>query len=421
MLTGIALAVSAVVTVPIGFLVLEILMAKGSADSVPVPVSLPQIPSNGDGHAELRAVARRPSVAVLVPAHNEEAVIEQTLKSVMPQLSTHDRLLVVADNCTDKTAEVAKTIGAEVIVRSDSIRRGKGFALAHGVAHLNQAPTDVLLICDADAIMVGGSLEKLARTADELHQPVQAKYLLKADWTKSAKTRVSAFAFLVKNFVRPSGLQRLGGSCLLTGTGMAFPWALIKDASFGGDNLVEDMQLGIDLAIAGAGPVLCAEALVYSESAPDTAAVEQRTRWEHGHLNTIRTQSVRLFREAFKQKRWDLFVLGLEVSVPPLAMLVMVYCGLLGLLAALHQVVLIPSWVLVAYSLLGGIFAGAIVLAWYRHGRAYIRGSDLLTIPLYIVGKFAIYLRFFYRPQKSWVRTDRDAQSKEAAGAESED
>src|SRR4051812_41266503 len=78
----------------------------------------------------------RPACAILVPAHNEEAGIAATIRNLLPQLAPGDRIVVVADNCTDATEAVARTAGADVVNRSDPVRRGKGFALDFGLGHL---------------------------------------------------------------------------------------------------------------------------------------------------------------------------------------------------------------------------------------------------------------------------------------------
>src|SRR5215831_6708425 len=88
--------------------------------------------------------------AVLIPAHNEGAGILPTIRDVQAQLGPHDRILVVADNCTDDTAAIVQGAGVEVIVRADPARRGKGYALEFGVRHLSLNPPDVVVIMDAD-------------------------------------------------------------------------------------------------------------------------------------------------------------------------------------------------------------------------------------------------------------------------------
>jgi len=78
-------------------------------------------------------------VAVLIPAHNEEAVIHETIESIKSQLNEGDRIYVVADNCSDKTAEIAAGLGTEVLERVDLERRGKGYALDFGISHIRLA------------------------------------------------------------------------------------------------------------------------------------------------------------------------------------------------------------------------------------------------------------------------------------------
>ena len=119
------------------------------------------------GHQQRLPSAERRRLAILVPAHNESAVIADTLASLLPQLAEGDRLLVVADNCTDDTAGIAMAAGSEVIKRTDSERRGKGYALDYGVRHLAQKPPEVLIIVDADCRVTAQTIEWLARRCSE--------------------------------------------------------------------------------------------------------------------------------------------------------------------------------------------------------------------------------------------------------------
>ena len=89
-------------------------------------------------------------MAVLIPAHNEGAGIVPTIRDVQGQLGPSDRMLVVADNCTDDTAAIVRAAGVEVTVRADPARRGKGYALEFGVRHLALDPPGVVVIMDAD-------------------------------------------------------------------------------------------------------------------------------------------------------------------------------------------------------------------------------------------------------------------------------
>ena len=263
---------------------------------------------------------------VLVPAHDEEAGIKTTLSSIQEQLEPQDRILVIADNCTDGTAMVARTAGADVVERVDAHRRGKGFALDCGTRALESNPPDVVVILDADCLLRPGALGQLVAMAFRTRRPAQAVYCLEPPAGAGSLTQLSAFAFLFKNLVRPRGLARMGFPCLLTGSGMAFPWQVLHSAPLASGNIVEDMQLGLDLALAGHPPQLCAEARVDGvlPSGRD-AAYRQRTRWEHGHLRTLLTQVPRLLGAAVRRCRLDLLALALELSVPPLSVLGLLY------------------------------------------------------------------------------------------------
>ncbi|MDH3844467.1 MAG: glycosyltransferase family 2 protein, partial [Myxococcales bacterium] len=178
-----------------------------------------------------RCIARPSGVsaAVLIPAHDEENIVGVTVESVRQQLIASDRILVVADNCQDGTARVASGAGAEAVERRDPDKRGKGYALAFGLEHLATDPRDVLIVVDADCSLTPGSVDALVEGATRLGRPVQADNVSQAT-DPSVVGRISTFAMLIRNRVRPRGLLRLGLPCHLMGTGMAFPWDVIHTA-----------------------------------------------------------------------------------------------------------------------------------------------------------------------------------------------
>lgn len=355
------------------------------------------------------ASAAHPSTAVLVPAHNEAIGIRRVLEELLPQLSPTDRLVVIADNCTDETAAIARSTGATVIERQDTTRRGKGYALDYGISFLATDPPDVVVMVDADCIVQPGTLQRIAHQAATTNRPAQALYLMEQPVDPKPKDAVSALAFLVKNLVRPRGLAQLGLPCLLTGTGMAFPWSVIRNASLASGNIVEDMQLGIDLAIDNHPPSFCNHTKVTGLlPQQEQAATSQRTRWEHGHLQTILTQVPKLLKAAWSQKRFDLLAIALDLSVPPLSLLIMVWLGVtvLAALTGLLGISWWPTWVL---AIEGVFIMTAILCAWMRFGRAELPARTLLAIPFYVLWKIPLYFAFLVRPQTEWVRTDRDA------------
>ncbi len=356
----------------------------------------------------------RPRTAVLVPAHNESTGITPTLQGLVAQLGPQDRVVVVADNCTDDTAEVAARSGVTVIQRHDATRRGKGYALAFGQEHLAKDPPEVVIIVDADCLVSEGSLERLASLARELDRPVQADYVLAPPTRPQGLAVVSALAFLVKNRVRPRGLLALGMPCLLTGTGMAFPWEVLRKAPPTDDNLVEDMVMGLTLAQLGHAPMLCADARV-SSVLPDRtqAAQSQRKRWEHGHLATLREYGPKLFGQGLRQGRADLIALAFDLMVPPLSLLVALLLAALGFTALAAWLGASVGPVALCVASLGAL-GSAVLLAWFAHGRSLVRARDLGAIPLYVLWKIPLYFSFFTKGRHaSWDRTERSAGKSE--------
>jgi cellulose synthase/poly-beta-1,6-N-acetylglucosamine synthase-like glycosyltransferase len=363
------------------------------------------------GSTPSRPRGLRPCCAVLIPAHNEENGIARTLASVSAQLLAGDRILVVADNCDDRTGEIARWNGAEVVERCDTERRGKGFALDRGVRELETNPPDVVVILDADCVVEHDAVDRLVRQAAVTGRPAQAAYTMDVPQGGSSRTQLAAFLFALKNSVRPRGLARLGLPCLLTGTGMAFPWRILQGAPLASGNIVEDMQLGIDLALAGPAPVFCPAARVRSELPTGAAGTKsQRTRWVHGHLRTLATRVPGLAAAAIRQRRPELLGLALELSVPPLSVLVLLCCCVLVVLSVgpLFGGPLLPLVVALALSV---GYVAATLLAWWRFGREYLSAVGILAVPLELMSRLPILFRFLVRPQGRWIRTARGASS----------
>ena len=354
------------------------------------------------------AQGRRPRLAVLVPAHNESSIIIATLNSLLPQLQAGDRLLVVADNCTDDTAALARAAGAEVIERSNQRQRGKGYALDFGVRHLAADAPEVMIIVDADCQVSEGTLARLAISCIDSGRPVQALYLMHAPEGSGLKVRIAEFAWRVKNLVRPAGWARLGLPCQLMGSGMAFAWQDIGLINLASGHIVEDLQMGLDFCRSGKPPLFCPAAHVSSYfPRSDEGLNTQRTRWEHGHLGVILSDAPKLLLESLRRGNWKLLGMSLDLLVPPLALLILVVgvafsiAWLLFILGGLLVLALIAS--------IGMLLLGlAIISAWAKFGRKIVSIVALLYAPFYILKKIPLYLSFLLKRQVDWVRSKRD-------------
>lgn len=387
-----AVVLAVTVAVPISTLLLEVLAA-----------CMPSNRAAGLAGSDVRA-----SIAVLVPAHNESAGLRPTLVEIGSQLRNGDRLLVVADNCTDDTAKVATAAGAEVIERHDALRVGKGFALDAGVRHLALDPPDVVIIVDADCRLAAGVIERLAMTCGASGRPVQALYLMTSPDRTSLNYSVAEFAWRLKNWMRPLGLARLGLPCQLMGTGMAFPWPVIRDTDLATGHIVEDMRLGIELAAERHPPLFCPDAVVRSEFPVSASGVStQRQRWEYGHLQMIREAGLPLFWRALRKGNLGLAALAIDVCVPPLALLVLLATAILSVSA----VATLLTGALLPLAFTAAVYAGlvfAVAVAWTRYGRDVLPLSSAVRILPYLGGKLLLYLRLARTgPNVRWIRTDR--------------
>lgn len=353
------------------------------------------------------ANSKRPKTAVLIPAYNEAAQIGLVIETVQKQLVANDLLVVIADNCEDNTAEIACLAGATVIERSNKIERGKGYALACGLQSLANNPPEVVIFLDADCIVSHQAIAHLSYLAKSTGRPVQAQYLMEQANKPQLKDRISAFALQIKNRIRFLGLRTLNAHCLLTGSGMAFSWSVINQVSLAGAVNADDMKLTVDLALMGKVPLYCEEALVIGRLMENQDAQSQRTRWEHGHLQMILVEVPRLLKAFVVQKRWSLLVLALDVGIPPMSLLVILWVAItvIAIIATFLGASSLPALIL------GGAGIGLILvllLTWNRFGKADLPLKDLMAIPGYILSKTSIYLQFLIKPQSSWLKTERD-------------
>jgi cellulose synthase/poly-beta-1,6-N-acetylglucosamine synthase-like glycosyltransferase len=360
---------------------------------------------------QIQCSEERAPMVVLIPAHNEEAGLAETLKASQKGLYPFDRILVVADNCTDNTASVARRNGAEVIERNDPDHRGKGYALDFGVRQLEQNPPGCVVILDADCGPEASALDRIRQVAGHLRRPVQARYLM----TQSEDTiaqKVSVFTFRLKNWVRLLGVCNLGGPSLLTGSGMAFPWDVLAKADLAHGHLVEDMKLGMDLASQGTPPIFCDEAIILSPLPHSVeGATTQRSRWVRGHLSLMGVALSRLPKH-LAQGKWSAAALAASVLVPPLTILIFMQgVAVLGalILTALLKLPLIPLGMAFGTLL---AFLSATLTAWWVYGRDVIPARSLLRLLAHVIVRFAKYPVAVFRPKRAgWARTERDADS----------
>ncbi|MEE4453635.1 glycosyltransferase family 2 protein [Novosphingobium resinovorum] len=344
-----------------------------------------------------------PAFLVVMPAHDEASGIEASVRAALAHLRPGDELLVVADNCADDTAARARRLGATVIERIDPARRGKGHALDHArafiAAHRPQA--SAIIVLDADCTVLPGGLAALAARAVAGAAAVQGVFLLAAPAGTDAIVRVSGFAFLIKNLVRQQGLERLSGAALLHGSGMAFPRTMFLAMRWPGGSLVEDLEMGLDLLLAGERVVVEPAARVLSAASSLAGTGSQRRRWEHGMMQTAWRYIPRLLARA--PRRPALAVVALDLMVPPTVLLALCSLG------AGVAVFALAGWSPPLLALLAAQAAAAagLLRAWWHHGRDLIPLAGLRALPSYCAWKLPLIAQFLTRRQREWTRTER--------------
>ncbi len=379
----------------------------------------------------------RPAVDIVVPAHNEQTGIAKSLESTLAATIGGDRIFVVADNCSDDTAKIVRSIieanaqrafgpKAEIgelilLERTNQELRGKDYALRYGfdaaanrVKSENDSSDRVTVIVDADCQVSRTAIGHLAMQVAKTGRPAQASYLMVQpdSLAMTAPRAISEFAFAVKNYVRPLGLSKLGGTCTLFGSGMAFPSKSLEKLSGPGGHLVEDMRWTYDMILAGSPVEFCPDAKV-TATFPTTvsAADTQRRRWEHGHLQLVCSQLPRLFRGWLVRPRWSTILAALDLVILPLSLLlasalvVGVFLGLsLILRGSLGTPWMSPLLVWIVSMMVAG---SGLSVAWMRYRPAKATMGMMLAIPLYAVRKIPLYAAFLFRPERAWIRTDR--------------
>ena len=392
-LSFIVLAAAVIVALPVAIFLLE----SVAAIALPERTSAPSPSGKARGR-----------IGVLIPAHNEEEMLSETIATMRPQLRNADWLLVVADNCSDNTASVAKALGADVIIRTDPNRMGKGFALDYGIRHFARDPPGIVVVVDADCKLGDSAIDYLGSLCNATNRPVQARYVMKDAASPTEASQFREFAWRVKNWMRPLGLSSAGLPCQLMGTGMAFPWEIIARANLATGALVEDLKLGLELAADGHSPMFCPAAVVVSEfPATGEGTRSQQLRWEQGHLGVIATEVPRYFLKALRQGNMDLLVLTLDAAVPPLSLLLIIVLGFIGVSLGAWLIGMGSKALLIGLACLAG-FTCAIMFCWLKTGRDLLPPKSIVIIIISVLKKIPFYYRIMLRRTDStWIRTDR--------------
>jgi 1,2-diacylglycerol 3-beta-glucosyltransferase len=345
-----------------------------------------------------------PAMLVLVPAHNEESIIEQCVAALVSQDYPGDRtVVVIADNCSDRTVSVARDAGASVLSRTDALARGKGHALNWGLECLKDGVEEIVMFVDADCVASPNLCREVARAFSRPHvSVVQARYDV-SNPEASATSALRAAGFLLKHVIQPRGRQRLGLSCGLFGSGMAFRRSLMRELTWP-TSVTEDIELHLRL-VRGGTVVHYLETGSVTSPMPLSAvqAAEQQLRWESGNAEMRRRYALKLIAGGVAAGRLPPIASALELFIPPQSLLVGASVSLGPVFMALRRPRL---------GILGAATAAADAI-YVLAGLALAGASPetfraLLLSPAFMAGRLRVIGRVMSgRRAEAWVRTRR--------------
>jgi cellulose synthase/poly-beta-1,6-N-acetylglucosamine synthase-like glycosyltransferase len=349
----------------------------------------------------------------VVPAHNEAGGIGETVQSLLAvDYPSHlRRVVVVADNCSDRTASRAQEAGAIVIERRDESLRGKGHALKFAFDRLlREKAADVAVVVDADTVVSPNLLKAFEARFAAGARVVQAEYGVRnpdASW----RTRLMVIALATFHGVRSLGRARLGLSCGLRGNGMGFTRQVLQDVPYDAFSIVEDLEYGVQLGRAGFAVAYVPEAQVLGEMvSSERSSRSQRRRWESGRRALRRRDGWPLLRKALARRDRVLLDIAMDLLTPPLTSLV--GAAFIGLVGSLGFV----AWGGPGYIMVASPWAAAsgMLLVYVLRGVALsetgVRGLFALCwSPVYITWKIVLSVGRLAKPRPSeWVRTARE-------------
>jgi cellulose synthase/poly-beta-1,6-N-acetylglucosamine synthase-like glycosyltransferase len=346
--------------------------------------------------------SRNCRLAVVIPAHNEAGAIQRCIASIaasVPALG-RDEIVVVADNCTDETAVLAAEAGARVLVRQDTTRRGKGYALRFAFDRLQATGFNQFLVIDADSVVSPNLVSEVSERLTAGAAAVQCRYRV-AGRTASPRARLMDAAFLAFNVLRPKGRSGWGVSAGIQGNGFGLRAETLQKVPYNAASIVEDLEYHLRLVASSEKVEFMDAATVYGEiPAGGDAARAQRSRWEGGRLRMAREWVPQLVA-GVARGQWRLLEPLFDLLTLSLAYQVLL---LLVALATPFQAYAIAALGLVVIHVLCAALLGE---------HPWRTMAALATAPFYILWKVTTLNSVISASRRgaNWVRTGRDNEA----------
>ena len=358
----------------------------------------PGLPKYPSGSPELR-------FAVVVPAHNEEEGLASTLSSIaaMDYPAERFQVIVVADNCDDATATVARKAGARVLERHDAMRRGKGYALRFAFDTVLHEQFDAVVVIDADSRPTKNLLRAFSSALGAGKLAIQCRNGAENPET-SALAWVLVLGSILENDFYHEPRARLGLPTILRGTGMCLAARVLREVPWDAYSITEDTEYGMVLMERGIDVTYLPGAGVLTRP-PETFEQlrTQRERWATGNAVIARARLPKLIGNVMGSDGWRMAdaAMSLLISSKPQ----LLASALVPFVASLlFQDAFIAAW--------GGIVLAMQACLLVIGVRAMKTASSSLA-PLLLLPTVFWFLACtlakacLNRTQKSWMRTGR--------------
>jgi cellulose synthase/poly-beta-1,6-N-acetylglucosamine synthase-like glycosyltransferase len=323
---------------------------------------------------------------VLVPAHNEELSIGRCLTAIEADRRPGDTVLLVADRCTDRTAEIGRSSGAVVLERGEDDEPGRAAARQAGLERARDLEWDAVVMLDADSIIEPGFFAACERTLAAGAQAAQGRS--ESGRGRTLATEASLAAFTLQGITIPRGRDRLGLSVRLRGTGMAIRRDVALAHRFRAP-ASEDLFFTLDLLLDGVRCRHVERGRLRSEGAGTWGAFGgQKVRYEAGRMAAARAYVPRLLRRAVRHRDPACFEAAWFLATPPFAL------ACLSLLLATGLAAAVGAWPIAALFAAGLLALALTLVTGLVQARAGLRTwLALLAAPWYLGWKAVVQVR----------------------------
>ena len=352
-------------------------------------------------------------LAVIVAAHNESAVIGQlvaNLKDLRYPKELYD-IYVIADNCSDNTAEIAREAGAIVCERTHPTKKSKGYALEwmfERIFEMKDKEYDAVVVLDADNLVHPDFLMEMNHHLCKGSKIIQG-YLDAKNPYDTWVAGTFAIAFWVIDHVSHLAKTNIGLSAVLGGTGMCITTDVIREQGWRATCLVEDMEFTMKSLATGIKTTWAHDAIVYDEK-PLTfmQSWRQRKRWAQGQFDVAHRFIPKMLKEGIKQRKpyiWDgcIYLLQPHFLMISTFFIIISYVQLWTHPFYTNIYSILPSTLMTIIMLGQYILPMIILLKIKAKPKAWLY---LLLYPVFIYSWIPIiFLGFIHRNEHEWSHT----------------